>query len=293
MSLRIVILSYLLTAVLSKVVEWPLNNEFDRIVGGVRASPKYRKGTALIMYEEDGDYYGWCTGSIIGRKWVLSAAHCFEDDEGELFGLGFRRWGVIPSTKWATARDATSAGIFASKVWVHKQYKGGDMRYDVAILELEDEIPNSSYKRVRLSGPPRDNTEVKAVGYGALNEDRKQARRCMMVNVVYRKFNWCYDNEMYDGTYSRDRQVCAVSTNFPEGETDTCYGDSGGPLYKIRRDNRLLQIGITSFSNSGCAESGGIPWYVKAAKYRRAVNRLIFQGRAGPFYSFEGDLTRR
>lgn len=266
--------------------------DMPRIVGGVPASPKYRKGTVLIMYEEDGDYFGWCTGSIIGRGWVLSAAHCFEADDGSIFGDGSRRWGVIPSTKWATAREGESAGIFASQIWIHKKYQGGDMRYDVAVFELESDIPNSRYKKVTISKPPRDNTKVKAVGYGALNEDGEQARRCMMVNVVYRKFNWCLRNEESDGAYSKSQQICAVSIDFPEGKTDTCYGDSGGPLYKIRRDNKLFQIGITSFSNSGCAEPFGIPWYVRAQKYKRAIKKLM-NGRSGPFYSVPGDLTRR
>lgn len=293
-SVIVVFLACILSSALSETA-WKLpadESKLPRIVNGVRASPKYRLGTALIIYQYEGDYYGSCTGSIVGRKWVISAAHCFQSIDGSIIGQGERKWGALPSTRWATAKDARWAGISAKKVWIHKRFKGTDFQYDIAVLELEKEIPDHRYKKVRFSAVPKDKTRVKAVGYGAINEDRTEARRCRMVDVVYRKFSFCQANEPTDNKYSQARLICAVSLGFPEGKTDTCYGDSGGPLYKIRSDDKLFQIGITSFANGACASYGNIPWYVRASAYSRAVRKLK-NGKAGPFFSINGDLTRR
>ena len=121
------------------------------------------------------------------------------------------------------------------------------MTFDIAVLELEEIITGDRFKRVILSLPPLDNTPVRAVGYGALNNDGKSARRIMTVNVVYRRFDWCRKNEESEGGLSKACQICAIFVGYPEGNTQTCYGDSGRPLYKIRNAMRLQPIGVTSF----------------------------------------------
>lgn len=54
----------------------------------------------------------------------------------------------------------------------------------------------------------------------------------MMTDVVYRDFAWCESNELVSPDYpSGERMLCAVSKDWPVATTDTCYGDSGGPLF--------------------------------------------------------------
>lgn len=194
----------------------------DRIVGGSIASEKYRKGTALIYMKLWNNYYGHCTGSIIGRKWILSAAHCFEDADGSPFGGDNEdiAFGVIPASWYASTQQAAERGISVKNVFVHKEYNGGDMRFDIAILELDEYIPWEYYSKVEIVDVPGDETTVKAVGYGDLNENGWEAKTCMMVDVVYRNFDWCYDNEQYEGDYSRSNQICAVSLGWPAGRTE-------------------------------------------------------------------------
>lgn len=82
-----------------------------------------------------------------------------------------------------------------------------------------------------------------------------QPLRLMMTDVKYRKYSWCYPSDPYGGHPNGDEILCSVSMDWPTISTGVCYGDSGGPLYKIRPDNKLYQIGVLSYGNSyNCGE---------------------------------------
>ena len=172
-----------------------------RIVGGVVASDTYRTGTVLTYFYSlpSQSYKPLCTGTMIGRRWVLSAAHCHETFSGLQAQAGNGIFGVIPASRSATASDAPTNGINVANIYVHKAYTGSgapDIRYDVTLLELERDIPHAMYNEVRLVAPPnKDQTVVKVVGYGRLNANFEPVQYCMMADVVYRKFAWCEARE--------------------------------------------------------------------------------------------------
>lgn len=47
-----------------------------------------------------------------------------------------------------------------------------------------------------------------------------------------------------------------TSIRYPKGITDTCYGDSGGPLFEIDEEDAGEDDVITSFSFGKCAQPG-------------------------------------
>ena len=55
-------------------VDEPLDDKNDRITGGIIAPPcKFPWQVAIII---DNQYF--CGGSLISKKWVITAAHCVE-----------------------------------------------------------------------------------------------------------------------------------------------------------------------------------------------------------------------
>lgn len=118
---------------------------------------------------------------------------------------------------------------------------------------------------------------MRAVGYGVKGEDKGLPARAQMADVVVRDLARCAkaEGEGIARFLKPKRTVCAVSKGFPHrGVTDTCYGDSGGPLFE-RLAGRSRQFAITSFSTSLCAEKGGLAYYTRLDGYRRAIRKGI------------------
>lgn len=80
-------------------------------------------------------YYQHCGGSIIGKKWILSAAHCFDEPKSLIV-----RAGTSTSTSGGTIYNI-------KKIHRHPNYNRTYWQNDVAILELEEEIQYNSKMR--------------------------------------------------------------------------------------------------------------------------------------------------
>ncbi len=227
---------------------------------------------------------------MVGRNYILSAANCFVNSSGDPFGNSYAKWRVIPSTQYADATDSNKA-IDVRNIFVHKKYKGTDYRYNVAVLELDANIPIKKYQVVSLVRQPRDRTRVRAVGYGKIDDAKVESERLRMVDMVYRKFSWCNRKQQNAVSVSLNsaRNLCAVSLDWPAGLTGVCDGDTGGPLYKIKDGSSLEQFAIYSFSSYGCGAYNAIPWFTRVKSFKNAIDRIVKNNFDGAFYSFEGD----
>lgn len=70
-----------------------------------------------------------------------------------------------------------------------------------------------------------------------------------------------------------------MSFSFSVHVTD---GDSGGPIFR----SKGKQFGITSFSTSGCAEPGGIPWYARVSSYKNDIETVVATGSSDAFVEY-------
>jgi secreted trypsin-like serine protease len=189
---------------------------------------------------------GLCTGTLLEADLVLTAAHCIESDPIEV---------IVGSVDLARpdGQRRRVKGTRAYPDWIDT--------YDIGIVMLEN--PVAAKARGIVQGCARDRLQVglplQLVGFGLTAKtgagDNTRLRHAT-VPVV-------------DGSCTSD-PACAQAVA-PGGEfiagghgTDSCFGDSGGPVY-IETARGPALIGVVSRSTATWSDpcgSGGV--YVRA-----------------------------
>ncbi len=187
----------------------------------------------VVAYLIGGGEGGLCSGTLIGPRAVLTAAHCADSGlSGDQVFLG-------PSL------FEPGQVVDVEEAIPHVGYQPDSGRLDVAVLLLTNEVAETP---VTLNTERVDSdwigTTMRVVGYG--NED------------------------VYAGTTAGIKRETDVEIGYVDGpliyhETpghNTCSGDSGGPLF-VEQGGGWVQLAVTSFvypldpDDDACDGGGG------------------------------------
>ena len=193
----------------------------QRIYGG-SPSPQgaWRHTVALTA---DGE--AMCTGTLIAPQVVLTAAHCMGGGGPDAVSFG------------NNAEKGESVEVESMHL-----YPDPDWTYDVAVLRLKHAAPVA---HVQLAMPCvmekfRDGDQVTVVGFGATEDDDWNVRKNEVTTIVR-------DHDCSDTNRFLCNQQVSPNGEFVAGKDgkDSCYGDSGGPVY-YRTGGVDYLVGVTS-----------------------------------------------
>jgi secreted trypsin-like serine protease len=258
----------------------------------LKADNKLPDGHADKIYIADRDEHELshrCGGSYIGDGWILTAAHCLNVPKGSNF-LTDRR------IKMGTQNLNVGGATFAIETAVkHVGYSKG--RNDVALIKVRDDgqlaklVAAGRLAKVQMhaAGDPKlyANEELRVTGWGftgkrgrdSLNRMDVGGRvqnnpvRLRQVAINYRPDSVCQNAPDYKKIWT-PKSLCAGSG---DPGKDSCVGDSGGPLTRLQKGERVL-VGVVAFG-IGCAYKGIPGVYMRVSAYQDWIAKAKLAGK--------------
>jgi secreted trypsin-like serine protease len=227
-----------------------------RIVGGEKTDISQHLWQVALQFK--GDFF--CGGSIIGQRWVLTAAHCFQ-----LSTRGGDWRAKAGATNHATMGDWSEV----ERVIVHERYNPTTYENDIALIKLRSPSAGRVIQLAAASMTVPISQPLEVTGWGATQEGGGGSKELLKARVPYVDIAACNEPAAYNGRV-RPNMMCAGNR---EGGIDSCQGDSGGPLVWRTSDGPVL-VGVVSFGD-GCARKLKYGIYTRVSAYRDWIDRAM------------------
>lgn len=251
------------------VVDRLLKPDDVDIVGGKKA-----KEGAFPWHVSIGDYTDKispysahiCGGSVYSDRWIITAAHCFENRNTSQLYITTGTNSLIFSAR----RVKVNRVILHKDFVIHRESDGGKWYdNDIALLELSEPLPlGERIKTVPLLTPDVEetfltpDTKFVVAGWGWTRENgaiERNLRYLDDIPLVARAI--CNQQLFYNGRITNN-MICA---GFASGGKDSCGGDSGGGLM-VKASTATTLAGVVSWGE-GCARENKVGVYTRVANY--------------------------
>lgn len=222
------------------------------IIGGENASIQQFPFLVNIWQNSPKDSFAdhLCGGSLVAKKWVLTAAHCVLEDvtEKELGTVKVAELKLFLGSDLISGQGGRE--LKAKSVKVHPDFSWPN--HDIALIELAEEVTDvnpvglSNRKDIGASVTPLVAT---VAGWGLIDASGlKDAKILQKVQVPLISRDACAEDwfPKKRGWDIGPDMLCASST---QDSKSACPGDSGGPLV-IAQNSVLTQIGVVSWGNA-------------------------------------------
>ncbi|MBN3303208.1 CFAD factor, partial [Amia calva] len=229
------------------------------IMGGWEATPHSRP--FMVSIQQNGKHE--CGGFLIAEKWVMSAAHCFTDPSEKTGKV------VLGAHSLSTPEDTKQVFGIAS-LHPHPDFSLDNYDNDIILLKLDGSAsPTTAVKPVayqRGGGYVAAGSEVTVLGWGSTSNlgNRPDALQELTVKVMRSPLCKRYD---YYGDKFTDNMMCAAGHI-----SDTCDGDSGGPLI-----HSGVVVGITSNGSKKCGKPKKPGIYTVVSRYTQWIDSVLQQ----------------
>lgn len=235
----------------------------------------FEQGWSAVVFLINEHQDQFCAATLIAPRWLLTAAHCLYASNGQVkneldITAVFNQLdaGGLILDNLALSRSVINTII-------HPDYDFYANENDIALLELGQ--PVVSVPPVKLPGKyfdasvVQDGTLSTILGWGA-SELNFQQTLFKKAEVPIADFDTCVSNYALVGIDISLNMLCA---GYDHGGTDTCAGDSGGPLLVPSFSGEGWdQVGIVSFGIS-CAQPKYFGIYTRVSRYHDFISNVI------------------
>ncbi|GGM89107.1 hypothetical protein GCM10011609_27420 [Lentzea pudingi] len=196
--------------------------EFPAVVANLRSEGSRPKGQS-------------CTGAVIGRRHILTAAHCHDlaGTKTSLYGLDDL---VVGTGTTLTTKSYVK----------HPKFINWDQGYDVAVITTNEDIPLAPEKWAKYAtsadaGIWKVGDTGRSYGYGKKTHNDSPAD----VSLDKQDFPIVDGVTQCQGVAAGYKLATMICAGYPDGRTTILQGDSGGPF--VVKDKI---VGLASWSRS-------------------------------------------
>ncbi|KAJ2495749.1 hypothetical protein GGH96_006266 [Coemansia sp. RSA 1972] len=265
----------------------------ERVIGGAQAT----EGMFPFMVHLYKDGSPYCGGTLIDAEWVVTAAHCVAEADGNSSGAG----SFVPTNpalfKVGYGTNSGSLGDYVEvdSIVVSTGFDPVWYTSDIALIKIKsnnDLITKAKSTTVSTASIVEGQTVITA-GWGqTTNDNTDQSSALMYAGLVVADDDTCKAAAV-DWNGQNGRYVCTSFSTAPG--IGTCFGDSGGPLLLSTGGGYML-LGIVSFdvntkdaSNARCAQDGNISYFTRVSSYLSfitsvtGINEGVLTGASSPW----------
>eukprot|EP00551_Chaetoceros_affinis_P006398 CAMPEP_0203682980 /NCGR_PEP_ID=MMETSP0090-20130426/47282_1 /ASSEMBLY_ACC=CAM_ASM_001088 /TAXON_ID=426623 /ORGANISM="Chaetoceros affinis, Strain CCMP159" /LENGTH=485 /DNA_ID=CAMNT_0050552101 /DNA_START=27 /DNA_END=1484 /DNA_ORIENTATION=+ len=210
------------------------------IIGGENASSGSYPWYSMLLQQVNENLYFYCGATLISQTYLLTAAHCINDD----IVYGGAWVGALSNVQGSNNLNQYSELIRIDKSIRHPNYVDGNLDHDYALikLKLSSSIKPAKLDTTSASTSYKTGKKLTALGFGCIDPtDKKWELELREVELLYRDYDDCtkYPPSLYPKSSITDNMMCATDDN-----KSLCNGDSGSALYDEEND---MVTGIASF----------------------------------------------